>query len=412
MPAINLEQALSIFNIGPLRGSDLGQYYVERAESPLELMAVHLRAQRRLKALFTGHRIAGKTTALNRLAADLADEFFVVHFSVQDTLNAYDVDYTDLMLALATRLLEQATDRRMFPRGLRTMVRQDLLQDVLLWLQSRIEGLQFVPPDSEKSLSAQVNFTAVQLEAKLSTETVTRQALRERVSGRMSELLDRMNWVTSEVERRSQRRALFIVEDIDKLDQANACKLFLEHARTLTAPEASIIYTFPVALRYSSDFAHIALNFGQHFVLPNVRLVDRDGNPNAQGRHTLERIFHSRLNPSLIDPEALGALIEASGGLVGTLVRLGGLAAGYALVDRKEVIDQASANDAVGEARGDFKAMLTKENYDVLRRQLAGERLTNEGPVRDALYNGSLLEYQDHDPWFGVHPIVRPLLEG
>jgi len=105
-------------------------------------------------------------------------------------------------------------------------------------------------------------------------------------------------------------------------------------------------------------------------------------------------------------------LIEASGGLVGTLVRLGGLAAGYALVDRKEVIDQASANDAVGEARGDFKAMLTKENYDVLRRQLAGERLTNEGPVRDALYNGSLLEYQDHDPWFGVHPIVRPLLEG
>ena len=31
--------------------------------------------------------------------------------------------------------------------------------------------------------------------------------------------------------------------------------------------------------------------------------------------------------------------------------------------------------------------------------------------VRDVLYTGCLLEYHNHDPWFGVHPLVRPLLE-
>lgn len=411
MPAITLEQALNTFHPAPLRGSELNLYYVERPSSPLDRMAVQLRAQRRLKVLFTGHRITGKTTALNRLAADLGAAFFVVHFSVLDTLNAYDVHYTDLMLAMATRLLGRATDEKLFPKGLKTLVREDLLEEVLLWLEKRIEGLQFVSPSGEKSLSGQVNFLAVQMEAKLSTETVTRQALRERVSLHLSELLDRMNHVIGEVERRGEQRVLFIVEDIDKLDLANARDLFLEHARSLTAPRASIIYTFPVALRWSLDFPHIAANFGRHFILPNVRLVDRNANPDPQGHQTLANIFYRRLDRNLIKPDALEMLVEASGGLIGTLVRLGGLAAEHALVDGKAAIDGESAARAIAEMRGDFKALLRREDYDVLRRQLAGETLLNEEAVREVLYTGCLLEYHDHEPWFGVHPIVRPLLE-
>lgn len=412
MSAASLEEALNTFHMAPLRGDDLKRYYVERPHSPLARMAVQLRAQRRLKVLFTGHRITGKTTALNRLAADLGEAFFVVHFSVLDTLNAYDVHYADLMLALATRLLQQATDEKLFPKGVKTLVQEDLLKDVLLWLERRIEGLQFAPAPGEKSLSGQVNFLAVQLEAKLSTETVTRQALRERVSMHLSELLDKMSYVLGEVERRGERQVLFIVEDIDKLDLANARDLFLEHARSLTAPRASIIYTFPVALRYSLDFPQIAANFGRHFILPNVNLADRGGNPDTQGQQTMADIFHRRLEGTLIEPNALETLIAASGGLIGTLIRLGGLAAEHALVDGKTTIDGRSATQAIAEMRGDFKALLRQEDYEVLRRQLAGEKLLNEAAVREVLYTGCLLEYHDHEPWFGVHPIVRPLVEG
>ena len=104
-------------------------------------------------------------------------------------------------------------------------------------------------------------------------------------------------------------------------------------------------------------------------------------------------------------------MIAASGGLIGTLVRLGGLAAEHALVDGKTTIDGESADRAITEMRGDFKALLRREDYDVLRRQLAGEKLLNEEAVREVLYTGCLLEYHNHEPWFGVHPIVRPLLE-
>lgn len=411
MPAISLEEALNVFHPAPLRSeSELNLYYVERPNSPLERMAVQLRTRQRLKVLFTGHRIAGKTTALNRLTTNLADSFFVVHFSVLDVLNAYDVHYADLMLALATRLFYKATDERLFPRGIGTLVREDLLEDVLRWLEKRVEGLQFVPSPTEKSLSGRVNFLAVQLEAKLSTETVTREALRERIAMHLSELIEKTNYVVGEVERKSGRRVLFVIEDIDKLDLANARDLFLEHARSLTAVRASIIYTFPVALRYSLDFPHIVANFDRHFILPNIRLYDQEGNPDPQSRRTLEQIFYRRADERLIEPEALERLIEASGGLVGMLIRLGGLAAEHALVDGKSRIDVESAEHAIAEIRGDFRALMRKEHYEVLRRRLAGEELFNDEAVREALYTGCLLEYHNDEPWFGVHPIVLPLL--
>jgi len=142
-----------------------------------------------------------------------------------------------------------------------------------------------------------------------------------------------------------------------------------------------------------------------------VNLIDQEGNPNPRGHQTLVNIFYRRLDRKLIQSEALEMLVEASGGLIGTLVRLGGLAAEHALVDGKEAIDRESADQAIAELRGDFKALLRREDYQVLRRQMAGEELMNEEAVREVLYTGCLLEYHDHEPWFAVHPIVRPLLE-
>jgi hypothetical protein len=411
MPAINLTQALSVFSPTALHGNELNLYYVEYPRTLLDRIERQLRAQHRLKMLFTGHRISGKTTALNALATRLQDAFFIVNFSVLDTLNAHDVHYADLMLVMAARLLEQATDEKLFPKGVKELVRENLLDEVRLWFEKRIDGLQFVPAPKETSLGGQVNFLAVQLEAKVSTETRTRQTLRERISLHLSELLDRMRYVIDQVERNGERRVLFIVEDIDKLNLANARDLFLEHARSLTTVPASIIYTYPVALRNSLDFNQITPSFGRHYILPPVRLHDHDGVLDDEGREIMRSIFLRRIEAELIEPAALETLITASGGLIGTLIRLGQWSAEQALVDGKAAIDVDSAERAIAEMRGDFKALLRRQDYEVLQQQLNREDLTNEEAVREALYTGCLLEYFNGEPWFGIHPIVRPLIE-
>ncbi|NOX61348.1 MAG: hypothetical protein GXP42_05305 [Chloroflexi bacterium] len=192
MTASTLYEALTTFDTRPLRSqSDMNRYYVEHTPRLLRRLATIMRAKYPYKVLFTGRRITGKTTALNRLTQKLQKSFFIVHLAIPKILNTFDVDYTDFMLALGTRLFQDATDEKHFPKGIESFIRDDLLGDILQWLEERV---------------------------------------------------NRMNYVIGEVVRKSEKHVLFIVEDIDKLDIEPARHLFLGHARTLTSPRASIIY--------------------------------------------------------------------------------------------------------------------------------------------------------------------------
>lgn len=412
MAAPTLQEALRTFDLRPLSSiTDMNHYYVEHSAVVLERLALQLRTRRRLKILFTGHRITGKTTALNRVAHQLGDDFFVIHISIPRVLNTYDVDYSDLMFAIGLRLIKRATDENVIPRGLTTLVREDLLDDVLRWLQERIKGIPIAPLSTDMSLMARINVLVGTLEAKLSTEARTRTTVREHIALHLSELIERINYVAHEVERKSGKHVLIIVEDVDKLDLEPARRLFLEHARTLTAPRVSIIYTLPIALRYSLDFPQISANFDRHFILPIVRTVERDGSRCESGWDTLREVFLKRINENLVSTDALDTLISASGGLIGMLIRLGLLATEYALVDGKERIDEQSAEQAIAEVRGDFKALLRPDDYEILKRCLKGEKLANERPVQELLYTGALLEYHNHEPWIRVNPLVQSLVE-
>ena len=167
-----------------------------------------------------------------------------------------------------------------------------------------------------------------------------------------------MDQVVAEVQRRTDHRVLIVVEDVDKLDLEAAKDLFLRHATSLKAPQAHIIYTFPVALRYDNDWTQINNSFSNRFILPNIRLRNFDGSPNADGAAVMQRLVLSRMDASLILPDALDLAVNMSGGLPFTLVRLIQNAALFARTQGKPVIDRASLEDAVTEVRSDFQAML------------------------------------------------------
>ncbi|NOX61349.1 MAG: hypothetical protein GXP42_05310 [Chloroflexi bacterium] len=159
------------------------------------------------------------------------------------------------------------------------------------------------------------------------------------------------------------------------------------------------------------DFPQIKSNFDQHFVLPIVRIVERNDAPAPEGRETLKRVFHKRIRPNLVEPETLDMLVTASGGLIGMLIRLELLAAEHALADGEDRLNTDSAEKAIAEVRGDFKALLRPRDYDVLGRCLNGKRLTNESTVQELLYTSALIEYHNHKPWIRVHPMVKPLVQ-
>jgi len=61
--------------------------------------------------------------------------------------------------------------------------------------------------------------------------------------------------------------------------------------------------------------------------------------------------------------------------------------------------------------RNTFRAMLMEEHYRELARILRGEPFVNSPVAWELIHNLSLLAYNGEKAWWGIHPIVRSLVE-
>jgi energy-coupling factor transporter ATP-binding protein EcfA2 len=409
MRANNLVQALNLFNPKRplLTQEELDNYFVARPKGSLVEMETYLRGiEEEVKILFTGHRGSGKSTELNKLTSLLSDKFFIVRFSIAQSLNLYDINYVDVILAMALKLFQKAHEHKV-------KINKSLLQDVFDWLTKEIAKEVIIEIPKEASLSANINLLAVKIEGKFGGETLSRTIMREKIEPRLSELMERINLTIDEIKRKTNKYVLIIVEDIDKADLDKSRHLFFEHGISLSKINARVIYTFPIALRYSNDFPQIAHNFNMHFVLPNVKIFNKQGKIDDVGYQTLKSVILKRLRDELIEKEALDEIIQLSGGLMVELIRLVHGAANYALSEKKIIIDIESVNRMANEIRNDYRALLRPKHYEILNRTKKDKekRIVNEEIVQELLHNLSLLEYRNDETWGDVHPIVKPLLK-
>ena len=66
---------------------------------------------------------------------------------------------------------------------------------------------------------------------------------------------------------------------------------------------------------------------------------------------------------------------------------------------------------AARQVRNTYRAALTEEQYQELWRLHSSGWFANSEVTRSLMQNLSLLGYDGDDAWWGIHPIVRPLLE-
>ena len=412
--ATTLVEALNVFDPrAPLAGETLKAFYVPRPESPMHMMMVYLQALNKPgKFLFTGPRGSGKSTELHRLVEKLKNQFFIVHFSVTNTLNPFDLKFIDLLLGIANQLFATATDQKVLPKGVTQIIKEDLLEELHRWFtRELLKDIPFRSPEQNLSLNAKVNLLAVELEGKLGNEPRTRELVREQAELRLNQLIENINFVIDSIRRAIKRDTLIIVEDIDKLDLKLAANLYFQHATSLTAPKAHIIYTFPTALRYTNDFMQIRRNFDEDLTLPNIKVKQRDGAAHAEGQKMLRQVIGERMQAELITPEAIDLLVEMSGGIPVTLIDLTQRAILQALTRQASQIQIEDVHPALDKERADYQVVLTQEHLALLRQRAADKAIVNDTLNRECLHNLSLLEYTNANPWRDVHPIVLPLLE-
>ena len=386
-------------NLDPVHSlevNELDRYFVEREQTPIFEMAIFLEDTEQKKFLFTGHRGNGKSTELAKLEAHLQDRFFVVRYALRNVLDLYDISYVDVLLSLAIQIVE-----RVQAEGVKLeKPTWDLLE--LRWSFGR-EIEQEIEHGRARSgeASASVGDIFMRLRTRISSESSTREVMRKKVTPDISKLFEGIDALARDVEQKTGKTLLCIVEDLDKIDIGKAEEIFYKNTKSISDPKIAIIYTFPAALHHSNEFTQIAQSFNVQ-TLPNFKTVNRD---------KIAKVLLQRLEARLISEEALDLLIDYSGGVPRSVIRLAQSACTKARVAATTQITAEHVQDAAIKERNEFNRMLTLTQREALEEVRETKAVDQTEEYRDLLHNLSILEYENGDTWYDVNPIVRDLLE-
>jgi len=373
-----------------------------------------------------GHPSSGKSSELTRLADDLIEQFdfFVVGIDLYRNVDPTRVNLLEVLFLMGAAAYNAARKARLNPDqklfeamvdSLNTIVRTYTdnksfeldVADLLRGLVSFGAGLIAGPGGAAAAGAATEPLRDYHFVSGTDTEIVRKVE----VEPKLRELLERMNAILKDVEAKSGKFLVLLVDGLDHVNTETAEKLFLP--RFLAEPACRVLYTAPMTIYYRPQFAPVRTAFAVT-PFPNVRLRHRDApqQRDQAGHDTMRRVVHARLSSlgyeptQVIAPEALDTLIAASGGLMRDLIRLVQDASVQAEIAGLHQVDQPTAHRVVATLRRMYKAQLTPK-YEKILEQVRQTHARTEDPECDTLLEGNfVLSYSNDDIWFDVHSIL------
>jgi len=366
--------------------------------------------------LFTGHRGCGKSTELARVANYLSDSerYFVIHLDCVKRLDIDNLKYADVLLALATSLLEALENQHAIT------IEPVHLGNLESWFDERVKTHANI-----KDFAAEIKAGAkvktglpwlvelfAEMTSKINIGATYRDELRRVLTNNFSEFSKAFNQLIRVAEDKIReknlgQRILFTVDGTDRLNGEDAHKFFIEDAHQLTQIDSIFIYCAPIHLLHTSG-SHLNANFNHPFRVPMIKVRDKDNQPLEENYELMRQLTYKRVPEYLFaSNDVLDKLICYSGGHPRDLFRLLNLSINYVECD---LIDDESADKAIKEVATDYRRTITKDQYQLLveidRNPDTPEPFTNESS-RDMLYDLVLLEYNNY--FWKSHPTIETL---
>jgi len=215
-------------------------FYVNRADNPrrkLELALLLNPSDQHIKKFFAGHRGCGKSTELNRLVESqpIREKYWPILYSVRDNCDFNDLQVEELLLTMGATIFRQYEESG-------HQLNSDLLRELEEWKGRTIQRLTEKGAVFEGGAGFDISQFFLSALLKVKTEHVTREAIRQEVKPRVSELVDIINDMTFDIFSQQGRPVLLVIEDLDKPPLSIARPLFGESFNILMQPFCSIIY--------------------------------------------------------------------------------------------------------------------------------------------------------------------------
>jgi hypothetical protein len=386
--------------------------------------------------LFTGHRGCGKSTELLRLKERLEKaDFNVVYFEVDKFLDPNDLIYTDLLLSIARRVVEEFSDE-----GKEILLRDELeeaLRPIERWfsevvyqenewdaVQEQLEteaslgiGLpKFVPLIGRLF----AKYTG-QIKTGADIKTEIRNKLDRQISQLIEQLNDLISRINIELHKLDKKGVIVIVDNLDRVtlkelsdERTSHDALFIEHGEQLCALRCHIIYTVPISMMYARKATILRGIFPDSRVLPMIKAHEpkaKGGGDSQEGLDRLRGILDQRIDVAMLaDPEAVTYLCRVSGGHPRDLMTLVRHSIEYADETQSQPITRHAAERAEARLVSAFSRMIPDEHFEKLVQVHRTNDIPNDTEHQRMLFNLSVLEYANGiEPWHDVHPAVHKL---
>jgi len=409
--ARNLIEAYNNFVVEPLKTvEEFKDFYVERPEgapSPMEELKDRIDyAANSEKYLFLGFRGSGKSTELNRLSRLIDPEkFIIVRYSIRE-LDFSDFDFKDFFVSMALKIYDTAEKEGV-------ELQQDIKRD---FKEFMINISKVSEQDITKYSKTGISFTSLIL-LKLGTEAKTRELIREELNTRITDLIQRLNWLIRDVETNTHKKIIVIVDDLDKLTRGKQAEdFFYNNYGLLIQPNCFVIYTFPIPLAFNPYYESVRHAFDDDIILPQLPLKSKDGKKiNDENLNFYKQLVEKRMDLSLIDEEGLKEAIFSTGK---TSEFISVLRDASIKAYRKETrrITKEEIKEVLEKLRRTFDRTLTeahkKRLLEIYATKEARDQNINDSVTRELLFSLTAVEYEDKDGrWCDINLLLQPLVE-
>lgn len=386
-------------------------FYVNRPDNPLdELKTYLLHSPADDKILFSGHLGSGKSTELNRFAADreIKSRFLIIKYSISQVLNILDIDYIDFLLSFAACLYTLSSESGIeFDTSTLNLIGK--------WIKffkgddKNLENLDSGESKKEKIYNFFKGITSI-----LIRELTLRESVRSAIKRNINQLVNVINNLVTHINTSlpGDKALLIIIDDLEKIpDVTRADQLFIQAGTYMATPKCKIIYTVPIALYYSLRFQQLANVFGSSFLLPNIKVREKGNGGPIDPSGCMKEFLKRRMQEGLIDADALERAIENSGGVAREFVRILKMACNKALTQNRQRISSDIVSAVVMDLRSEYARGMEKRHFQVLEAVAKGEPIEDQETLMELFHSRVVLEYRNGENWTAINPIVRPLLK-
>ena len=408
--ATNLIEAYNNFVVEPLKTvGEFRDFYVERpkgAPSPIEELKDRIEnAESAKKYLFLGFRGCGKSTELNRLSRALDENrFLIVSYSIRE-LDVSDFDFRDFFGSMALKIYDIAEKEVELERD----IKEDF-RDFMMRITKVSEE------DITRYREMGISFSKFIL-LKLGREAKTREYIRKELETKISDLIQRLNWLTMEVESKLNKKVVVIVDDLDKLARGQQAEdFFYKNYGLLIQPNCFVIYTFPIPLTFNPYYENVRHAFDDDIILPQLPVRSRDRKRiNEENFNFYKGIVEKRMDLDLIEEEALKEAILSTG-KTSEFISVMRDAAIKAYRNGKKEITKEEVGKALEKLRRTYDRTLTEAHkrrlLEIYDKKEARDENISDSTSRDLLFSLTAVEYEDEEGrWCDINSLLQPLVE-